>query len=377
MSADHNIDPWGRSLGETLRRWWWIPAILALLCALLGFTVGARAPQTAETLLRVQSTAQNGDGLTQAAQSALTELGTHDVFVQAAEARGLTETDLRARTEIVTVPESLILSAKVTAPDAETAAADANALAAAGVAVSAQRLRDDLAAMTRDTGTLITGSRLANADAEEQRRIRLGGQLADNQSNLLAQSRQLSVLQQAQAATATSTSPVLLAGMGLIGGGLLGAAVALLFGGRRGRMGGIREMRRLYPDLEFIPARDVPAVMSMEASTADRIVLSGVRVPSGAVRSLVDPVSSGVHAAGREFVVTEDVARFGAAQSAHDGTPEVTVLQTPLSGAIVKRVARDPHSVLMVLVRPHKTRFEWLDEHAPQFGDRTYVVVDG
>jgi len=376
--AETNIDPWGRSLMETLRRWWWIPATLALVGALIGGVAGLRAPKTAEVLLRVQSTAENGDGLTQAAQSALTELATHEVYGPAAKARGVTEEDLRTRTEVTTVPSSLILSVKVTAPDAEAAVADANAFAESGVKASNKRLTDELKGLAASTDALINSSPLRDTQAETQRRLRLGGQTADNQGQLLLSSRQLTVLQRAETATVKSTSPALLAAMGLLGGGLLGAALTLLFGGRRGRMASLPEMRRLYPDLEFIPARDVPAVMSMEAGTADNVVLSGVHAPAAAVRSLVEPVTAGVHAAGREVLVTEDVARLGA-DPATTGPihRDVTVLQTPLSGAIVKRAARDPHSVLLVLVRPHKTRFEWLDEHAAQFGERTYVVVDG
>ncbi len=372
--AETNIDPWGRSLGETLRRWWWVPTVLALIGALIGGVAGARTPSTAQAMLRVQSSGENPDATTQQAQSAMAELDTHEVFAAAAAKRNVPEAVLRARTKITNVSNSSILSVVVTDPDAKVAVADANAIAEAGVGVSAGRLQNELNAVTASTERLIGAAKLADPEAEAQRVLRLGGQLADTQGNLLVQSRQLSLLQRADASQVSSTSPVLLAGMGLIGGALLGIALALLFGGRRGRMGSLREMRRLYPDIEFIPARDVPAIMSMEAGSADRIVLSGVRVPAGAVRGLVDPVTSGVHAAGRDTAITEDVAQFGA--DVPRGGHTVTVLQTPLSGAIVKRVARDPRSVLMVLVRPHKTRFEWLDEHAPQFGDRTYVVVD-
>ena len=375
--AENNIDPWGRSLGETLRRWWWVPALLALVGGIIGGAAGVTSPKSAEALLRVQSTSDNPDALSRATQSAMSELGTQEVYAQAAKARGTDAATLRSGTEIAVVANSMLLSVTSTADTAANAAADANAIAQAGVTVSASRLQSDLTALTRSTETLIGSSQLRDVQAEQQRVIRLGGQLADSQGTLLTQSRQLSLLQPADSTQVRSASPVLLAGMGLIGGATLGVALTLLFGGRRGRMNSMREMRRLYPDIEFIPARDVPAIMSMEAGSADRIVLSGVRVPAGAVRGLVDPVTAGVHAAGRAAHVTEDVAQFGVPHDGPDGDRSVTVLQTPLSGTIVKRVARDPHSVLMVLVRPHKTRFEWLDEHATQFGDRTYVVVDG
>ncbi len=375
--ADSNVDPWGRSLIETLRRWWWIPAILAVLGAGVGLAAGVASPKTSQALLAVQVTSDNPDALTRAATNAVTEVSTQEVYAAAGQARGTSGADMRSRSEVLVLPDSTVLAVRVTADTADNAAADANELAKAAVNQAQTRLQNELRALTTNTETLITSEGLRDAQAERARINQLGSTLAGSQQTLLTQSRQLTVLQTANAEDATSTSPVLLGLLGIIGGGLLGLAFTMLFGGRRGRMNSMREMRRLYPNLEFIPARDVPAIMSMEAGSADRVVLSGVRVPAASVRSLVDPVNAGVMAAGRSPHVTEDVAQFGSEHYDREGERLVTVLQTPLSGAIVKRVARDPRSVLIVLVRPHKTRFEWLDEHAGQFGERTYVVVDG
>ena len=372
-----NIDPWGRSLGETLRRWWWVPAAFALVGAVIGGLIGSGSPSSVASLLRVQSTANNGDGLNQAAQSALTEMGTSEVFSRAANETGLTEADLRARTKLTTVPESLILQVEVSAPSPEEAVRDANAVTQAGVAASNERVANELSSLTASTAEVIRAQKLADQNAETQRVGRLGAALAENQSSTLAQSRQLTVLQPAVAGAATSTSRVMLILLGAVGAGLVGIALALFFGGRRGRMSKLGEMRRLYPNLEFIPARDVPAVLSMEVPTPQRVVITGVRAPLAAIRSLIDPVAEGLKAAGRDIIVTQNVAKYGASQSApaSAGGP-ATVLETGLSTAIVKRVARDPEALLLVLVRPHKTRFEWLDEYSGQFGDRTYVVVD-
>ena len=375
--AENNADPWGRSLIETLRRWWWVPMMLAVLGAGVGLAAGVNSPKTAEALLAVHISSDNPDALSRAATSAVTEVSTQEVYAGAAQARGGNAAGLRSRSQVLVVPDSTVLAVRVTADTADNAAADANELAKAAVNQSARRLQNDLRSLTTSTETLIAQQGLRDAQAERTRITQLGGALASSQQSLLTQSRQLSVLQTASADTASSTSPVLMGLLGAIGGGFLGLALTMLFGGRRGRINSMREMRRLYPNLEFTPARDVPAIMSMEAASADRVVLSGVRVPAASVRALVDPVDAGVHAAGRDSHITEDVAQFGAEHYGRDGHRQVTVLQTPLSGAIVKRVARDPRSVLMVLVRPHKTRFEWLDEHAAQFGDRTYVVVDG
>lgn len=372
-----NIDPWGRSLLETLRRWWWVPVAFALVGAVLGGLVGAGSPSTASTLLRVQSTASNGDGLNQAQQSALTETGTSDVFQAAAQQIGTSEAELRERTELAAVPESLMIEASVSAPSAEQAVRDANAFAQAAVTASNDRITSELTALTEATAGIIGNSRLASPAAEEARVAALGASLAGSQSETLAQSRRLSVIQPATEEAASSTSRPVLMILGGIGLGLVGVAAVLFFGGRRGRMRKIGEMRRLYPNLEFIPARDVPAVLSMESPTPDRLVVTGVRTPVANIRKMVEPVAEGMKAVGRDIVVTQNVAKYGASQSAQvDRQTPAMVLETGLSTAVVKRVARDPQAVLLVLVRAGKTRFEWLDEYAGQFGDRTYIVVD-
>ncbi|WP_168583422.1 hypothetical protein [Gephyromycinifex aptenodytis] len=376
-SADSNRDPWGRSLTATLRRWWWLPLVLALVGALLGGIAGKAAPKTAEATLKVQTTAAEGAGLAEAVQSAVMEAGTREVYQDAAAKAGVTAKDLRKDSTIVNVLQSSVLSVKVTSSTAEKAAAEANALAEAAVARSTQRLSDELETLTQTTGKLIREDTLSVRAAEEQRVMRLGGSLADSQAQLLTQSRRLTLLQAAEADQVQSVSVGMMAAMGLLGGLLAGVALALLFGGRRGKMGSIAEMRRLYPDVEFVPARELPTVMSMEAATADCVVLTGVRAPAGAVRGLVEPVTAGIRATGRDVAVTDDVARLGQQSMGHDGTPSVTVLQTPMSNAVIKRAARDDRAVLFTLVRPHKTRFEWLDEHIHQFGARSYVVVDG
>lgn len=373
-----NIDPWGRSLIETLRRWWWIPAALAFVGAVVGGVIGGNSPATATALLRVQSTANNGDGLTQAQQSALTETGTSEVFQAAAKQLRSSEGDLRARTELAAVPQSLMISASVTGDSPEAAANATNVFAQAAVAASNARVAADLNSLSEQTSQIIRGSHLNNPQAEQARVAALGQALASSQANTLAQSRQLTVVQPATAAGVKQTSAAVLVVLGAVGGGLVGAGIALLVGGRRGRMGKLAEMRRLYPNVEFLPTRDVAAVLSMETPSPQRVVVTGVRLPAAAVQELVGPVAEGFEALGREVSVTKNMAAYGASQQTpSDPKGPVTVLETGLSTAIVKRVARDPEAVLLVLVRSGKTRFEWLDEYAGQFGERTYIVVEG
>ena len=52
--AENNADPWGRSLIETLRRWWWVAMAAAVIGAGVGLAAGVNSPRTAEAMLAVQ-----------------------------------------------------------------------------------------------------------------------------------------------------------------------------------------------------------------------------------------------------------------------------------------------------------------------------------
>lgn len=349
--------------------------VLAVVGGIVGGLAGISAPKTAEALVHVQVSGPDSQNNAAAIQSSLVEAGSREVYDAAAQRTGVDVATLRQNTDVAAVTNTSYLSVTATDRDADRAAALANGLADAAVEASSRRITDQLNELTRRTSVLISEQPLTDPQAEEQRVSRLGGQLADQQGQMLTQSRRLTLMQGAEAATATGTSTPLLGAMGVLGGGLAGVALALLFGGRRGRMTSINEMRRVYPEIEFVPARELPTVVSMEAHDLDRVVLTGVKAPAGAVRGLVEPVAAGFHAAGRDVSVTDDVAAFGQLNGSRPAS--ATLLQTQLSSAIVKRTARDPHAMLLVLVRPNRTRFEWLDEHVTQFGDRVCVVVDG
>lgn len=375
-SAENNRDPWGRSLSATLRRWWWIPVALGIVGAILGGLAGLAAPKTAEALIRVQTSNPDPQAVSDAVQSAMLEASSRSVYDAAAKKAGIPADQLATEAEVTAVLKTTFLSVKASGDDGDTAARRANALAEAAVAASDKRVEAELTDLTKTTGDIIRQQPLRDPDAEAQRVSRLGGQLADQQGTLLTQSRRLSILQPASGDTAEGPSGPLMAAMGLVGGLLAGVALALVFGGRRGPMTSVAEMRRVYPGVEFVNTRELPTYVSMEAGDLDRVVLTGVRAPAGAIRALVEPVTLGFHAAGRDVTVTDDIAAYG--QDGLQGRPHTaTVLQTPLTSAIVRRTARDEHALLLVLVRPRKTRFEWLDEYVEQFGDRAVVVVDG
>lgn len=371
--AERNRDPWGRSLVATLRRWWWLPAALSLLGALTGGIAGASAPKTAEAIVRVQTQSSDPQGTADAVQSAMLEASSREVFTAAAGAGGDVEA-LREKVDVAAIVKTTFLSIKATDRDPEVAAKLANDVAEAAVEASNKRIDDQLAELTRTTSVLIKGQKLPQADAEAQRVERLGGQLADSQGTLLMQSRRLTLLQSAQASDAEGPSTALMTLMGLIGGALGGVALALLLGGRRGAMSSADEMRRVYPELEIVRRHELDSVLALEADAVDRVVLTGVRAPAGAITALAEPVAHALRRTGREVTFTDDLSVLGRDEQRTRG---ITVVQTPMSPSLLRRVGRDSRALTVVLVRPGKTRFEWLDEHIDSFGDRVCVVVDG
>ena len=73
-------DPWGRSVFHAVRRWAFIPLVLAILGAVAGGLVGMGARPSAEALVSVRSTAVDGAGLERAAESAALAMSTRPLF---------------------------------------------------------------------------------------------------------------------------------------------------------------------------------------------------------------------------------------------------------------------------------------------------------
>ena len=87
--AENNRDPWGRSLTATLRRWWWIPALLGLVGAVVGGLAGVAAPKSATAIVNVQTSVPDADAIASAQQSALLEASSRDVMQTAAQKLGI------------------------------------------------------------------------------------------------------------------------------------------------------------------------------------------------------------------------------------------------------------------------------------------------
>lgn len=368
-------DPWGRSLWQAIRRMWLLPLLLGLLGAVAGGYAGNAAQPSAEALVRVAATSDDSTAMDRAVETAAQELDTAQIFATAAEQAGGTGADLRQRTQIAPATDSQVLTITVTAPSLDQAVAEADALVAAGVEQANDRRDSELEQLTEETRDLISSSKLSDASAERARVASLGDALAASQAQLIANARQLTLLAPATSSSETP-SPVLLAALGLVGGGLAGLALALVAGARRGRVRSAKELRRLYPHVPVLEQHELGSLVNMEVATTSTWVVGGFDQSGEELQPVIDQLSQHLHAANLQVEFSDSLSvlreRRGSRRASSN---EVTVVATPMNQAIVRSVERDPEASLLLVVQPEQTRNEWLDQYAAIFGEHTYFVV--
>lgn len=370
-TTEPQYDPWGRSVLNALRRWIVVPIVLAMVGAAAGLVAGSLAKPSAEALLRVDSSAADGTAMKMVQESTMLEMDTAPVYNRAASASGTTAAELRARTQIAAVPDSQLITITVTAGTAEEAVAQADAIADTAIGLNQTRIDTELKQLTQSTRDLISGSKLGDNAAEQARVSRLGDTLGQNQSNLVVGSRNLVLVHGAEAASLLP-SPVLLAGLGLVAGALLGCVIALLLGARRGRIQSVRELRQLYPTASVVDGLDLESVIALEADNASVVYVAGVHGGTGEVEAVADAVRTQFQAHGRRVQGLESPRNVKLAER----VDELQVVTSALSETVLRRVARDSSSLLIVPVRPKATRMEHLDAFASRFNDRTYLLLD-
>lgn len=361
---------WSRSAIPSARRWIVLPVILAVLGGGAGLAAGATSQASAQALLLVRaSTSSNGstDGI--AANAAL-QLNTREVFQAAAEKTGGDAVDLQKRTQIATVNTSQIVSITVTATTTEQAVTDANAIADAGVSAGPDRVPEALAQLTEYTRDLLTSDNLANDAAERARVSRLGDELGANQAALVSDANQIQLLQGGEPSSRLP-GPAVLGLMGAVAGALLGLAVALLLGVRRGTVKSARELTDLYPNAAVIGSSDLAPTLALEQN-ARTIIVAG---PRGAKLGTVTETvrTSLAESTGLEVELSDNLTAVPVSESPNG---HVTLVTTTLSEAVLRRATRDESSVLIVPVQTRVTKLEALEEFAPRLSDRSYLLVD-
>lgn len=360
---------WDRGTITAARRWIVIPLALGLLGGIAGGVAGTASKAGAEALLLVQASAQNGT-TDLAAENAAVQLNTSEIFTAAADVTKADARDLQNRSEIAAVPNSQIVSITVTAATTEQAVAEADAIADAGVAAGPNRTPQALAQLTKATRDLIKSADLGDSTAERARIDRLGDELGASQAALVSDANQLQLLQSGEPNNRLPGAPVL----GLLGafsGALLGLALALLLGVRRGTVKSTRDLAELYPHAAVISASDLSQALEMETG-ARTVILAG---PRGARMSgVTQTVQAALSQTTGKVVVLSDTLADAPATASANG--HINLVTTTLSETVLRRTRRDEGTVLIVPVQPRVTKLEAVDEYASRMTDRSYLLLD-
>ncbi len=363
------LDPWGRSVVNAVRRWAYIPILLAALGGVSGGLVGMAARPSAEALVLVRSAAVDGAGLERAAESAALAMGTTSVFTDAAHEAAVDANELRGRTKIKVKPNTQAISVTVTATTSEQAVREANAVAEAAVRLGAAGIPDEVNRVTEEMRKLIREQTSNNPVAERARLNRLGDELAARQSAVLTDGQQLALLHGAEPARLVPPPTVLVA-MGALVGMLLGLGVAQLLGVRRGTVQSGRQLAQLYPEASVIQTADLRGMLALEPRVKT-LFLAGVRRNVEDMVRVTERVRQSLILDGREVVIRDSSPSPDEPANGH-----INLVPTMLNETVLRRNARDDGTLLIVPVQPRVTRLEALDVFAPRLNDRSYLLVD-
>jgi hypothetical protein len=363
------LDPWGRSVVNAVRRWTYIPILLAALGAVTGGLVGMAARPSAEALVSVRSAAVDGAGLERAAETAALAMGTMPLFTKAAGAVAADPGDLRSRTKIGVKPNTQTISVTVTATTSEEAVREATAVAVAAVQLGSAGIPAELKRVTEEIRKLIREQTVTSTEAERARLASLGEALAIRQSAVLANGQQLTLLQEAEPARLVPATPVLVAMGGLVGM-LLGLGVAQLLGVRRGTVQSGRELSQLYPEASVIQTADLRGMLALEPRVRT-VIVAGVRRNVEDMVRVTERVRQSLILDGRDVVV-----RDASPSPDEPASGYISLVPTMLNETVLRRSTRDDGTLLLVPVQPRVTRLEALDVFAPRLNDRSYLLVD-
>jgi hypothetical protein len=360
---------WSLSAVPAVRRWILVPLVLALLGGVAGTVAGNSSKASAEALLLVQVDPSLGT-VDIAAENAAVELGTRETFTAAAKTTGADARDLQERSEIAAVPNSQIVSITVTAATTEQALAEVDAVAGAAVAAGPRRTPAALDKLTEATRDLIESEDLGDSSAEQARVDRLGEQLGANQAALVASANQIQLLQSGEPNNRLPSAPVL-GLMGALSAGLIGVALALALGVRRGTVSSARTLADLYPRAAVIGPDDLRQTLQLETG-ASTVIVAGPRGTkmSGVAKAVREALSEST---GKRVVTADSLAAapVGKAPNGH-----INLVTTTLSETVMRRASSDQNSVLIVPVQPRITKLESLDEFASRLSARSYLLVE-
>lgn len=344
---------------RALTRWYLVPVGLAVVAALAGGLASGITQPTAESLVSLSTSTQtDATGMARISETMVREMRTDAVFNEASRALGenADAQDLQARTRVAAVQSTMMISVQVTAPNADRAATEADAVVAAVQKLELSARDAELDRVTSSIRKLMTSrdARVADTQAEQARITRLGGALADSQASVATTATQLTVVQQARAVS-NPVGPLTLAVACGIGGLLVGGGIALLLGTGRGPVGTLSELEEIYPHVPVVAPELLPDVLAVEGEGIKTILVSGTAPNRDLLTGLRDRIAV-------QLLSNPATGR------------DLSVLAAPLSDAVVRRVNTDPSVILLVGVDPATVRLEELNGWLDRVSSRSYLV---
>ncbi len=373
MSTTVRSDPWGRFAFLALRKWWWIPSLGAVLAVAAGFVGVALAPAKATAYASVEAGVSTSFEMSEQAAAAVRESQTSAVLAAAAKELDITPKELEDSTKIGIVQPSQVVYFRATALDRSDAVLRANALARAAALASIDRVRTKVETVTFESEHALDNQPLRNTAAEKSRVKQFGASVGSSQASLVAGSRRLLIIQEADPLNVDDLPmlPIVLASG--IGGALLGTALVLLIGPRRGRVKGLGSLSMLFPDGQVLGLDSVRDVVASGLSTQDLIGVCPVGVDDEALDKVGEQIGKAVEPSGRGLRVSDDHHLLG--RGPGDGMRAVEVVQLPALRPVVKRAMADPNAVSLLVVEPGTTRIKDIDRLADGLTGDAFVVV--
>lgn len=346
------------NVSQAIAKWWWVVLLLTLVGGMLGYQFGGDSPRRVKALLRVNSSATEGQTLTRLTQTAVLEASTPAVYARAAASIKADAAALFIRTQVSAVPDSLVVSVEGTARRAVDAVAYANAVAEAAVVVSNSRREADVKGLAKRVESVAVQGRVGAKTVEAARQARLGEGLGDAQIDATVQNGQLTLLQRAGVERAAMVSSRPLTSLfGAVGGLLCGVALALLGGVRRGRIRSLRRAKALYRDLDVVTPAELPTLVEAVPATLRPLVVA----------------ASTEGLAHRVAALVEHAGDLRADQKAPAPTGRVAVL--PASRFVLGQTLVDDDAVVFIAIDPRRTAVATVDRFVEVTGRRTVLVV--
>jgi hypothetical protein len=239
-------------IGTLLRlRWAWLASALAAGAVFGAWAAGSigGADYRATTVLEIALTSDDSNRVAQLAQAAARLGESAAVMERAAAALGVSASDLRDRTQVSWEDGTDIVEVTVTAPSADAAVENTNAVAEAMRSVSAERAEERLQLLLSEGDRVLQDDVLSDAAAEEARKSGLGSAVAGRQDEALVSATLIDVLDPAEEAAQLGVPVPVGAALGGLGGLALAAAAAVTLPLTRRRVTGNDQLAMLAPAL--------------------------------------------------------------------------------------------------------------------------------